>query len=163
MSTYKIEELESYKWWKRRQQKTWLECALFILFMEAVIIVLLFKQTPTDTAIQDYIFGIIALCIFAGIMVYCFRQWVRGFSVQIEEFHYGIAMEKKRYSYKNQSKRFENKAYFVQVLCENREIEGKCVYEIYKKISVGDEVIVFNIGTKEWFVIPCTEIQERYR
>ena len=129
---------------------------MFTLFMEIFVGVVMFSDPLPNEPIKNYIFGIIGLVGFALVIIYCFYCWIKLFYVRVDSSFEGIVSEKRRYSRNSKSKRHDNKAYYIIAKNAGEEMEGKCEFEIYKRLSVGEPVIVFTIGTNEKFAIPLT-------
>lgn len=157
MENSKVEKLDSFIWWKKRQKKRWLECGIFTLLMEIFVGVIMFSNPSPDEPVKDYIFGIIGFVGFSLVVVYCLWCWIKLCFVKVDSSFNGIVTEKRRYSRNSKSKRNDDKAYYVIARNAGEEMEGKCDFEFYRQLSAGDPVIIFTIGTDEKFAIPLFE------
>ena len=152
-----IERCNSYRWWLNRRRKRYLQSALMIIVLEIMVVLLVFGGEIIDYRIQDLIFGLFGLILFAAVAGYQVVQWVKSYSWKVHQAYRGIVVEKNRFSMHSKSKRHDNRGYYVVIRIGELTIEGRCEFEMYRKLEVGVEVLLFNIGTKEWFAISREE------
>lgn len=148
-----IEKLDAFVYWKKRRGRRYLKCGIFTLFVEIIVCILVFSLSLADISVPDLIFGIVGLIGFMLLIVFCFYRWIKCSSVIIKKFFYGTVVEKSRYSGIGKNKRLDNKAYYIIAQIDGKRIIGKCEYEIYKCLHIGHPVLMFNVGTNEWYAL----------
>lgn len=151
-----VKQLDSFIWWKKRKKKEHLECAFFMLFMNILLVGVLLLNIPPNVRIIDFVFGIVCLCIFVFLMSIEFCQWYKSFHVEPDDIFYGFVLEKTRYTRSRRHRGNDNRGYYIIANKDGIEMEGKCKFEMYKQLSIGEPVIIFSVGTKEKFAIPLT-------
>lgn len=111
-----------------------------------------FDRNP-EYQMKDLVFGVFGLIAFAMLAGYLVVQWIKSYSWKVQKVFYGTVIEKRRYNMHSRSKRYENKEYYVVAKIDGQIMEGKCEFESYRKLNIGDEVWLFSMGTKEWYAI----------
>lgn len=148
-----VENLPSFKHWKRRQKRKHIQSALLILFIEAIIIVGLLVSPSEDIPITDTVFGIIGLSAFALLAIYLLFKGFRGDRWHIDQCYRGRVIGKSRFSERNSVKSRDKRAYYIIADTNGERIEGQCDIETYRQLNEGDAVWLFSIGTNRFFAI----------
>lgn len=150
--SYWVEELDTFKWWKKRRRKRYFRVALLILILNLFVSVgsIVFEAQPAD--VEDIIFGSIGTVAFFLLAIYFLYKWVKISSLSPTDAIRVTVIEKSRYS-KRRSKRYDNRAYYVIAKVDGKRLEGLCEVETYRAVQPGDSVVFFRMNSKQYFAI----------
>lgn len=151
-TNYWLEELDTFKWWKKRRRRRYLSVALLILVLEAFVGIGMFAFAAPPTQAEDIAFGIVGMLGFFLVAFYFLHKWVKSASLKPTDAVKAIVVEKSRFS-KKRMKRYENRAYYLTARIDTKLEEGLCEVETYRAVQPGDPVVFFRMNSKQFFAV----------
>ncbi len=80
-------------------------------------------------------------------------RFIKSFSWKANKIGIGKVLMKSHHSKTSLVKNTANRGFFVIVETETGEQEGRCLFSEYKRINIGDNVLLFTMGTSQKFAI----------
>lgn len=139
----KIEDMSGYRWWIRRKRSCYFQDFLTILFVLAAFVAGMYLIGFDTFETKEIIFvTVLVLLIFAFAM----RQLlltIKTFTWQIDAYWFGTITDMRRNLKSN--KKLKN--YRLTADVQGKSMEGICLTKTYYKAEVGQEILLFTIGT----------------
>lgn len=139
----KIEDMSGYRWWIHRRRSCYFQDFLTILFVLTVFIIGMYFIGFNTFNIKELIFVAVLILL---ILVFAMRQLIlalKTFTWKIDKYWFGTITDMRRNLKSN--KKLKN--YRLTVDVNGKSIEGICLTKTYYKAEVGQEVLLFTIGT----------------
>lgn len=150
-SEYKktIEESPGFKDWKRRRSKYYMQNSILILGTVILIFTGLIFAGMENFKLKEIIFAILFLLFFVGVGVSQAKKWIMSKNLKIDEYWYGTVTD----MYRNLRQNKKVKNYRIVADVGEKTLEGICLLETYKRVKIGDRVVLFTVGTETIYCI----------
>lgn len=134
--------------WKAQRKKNYLHFVLMIGIVIAFFLFILIFGDIQSYQWQEIAFCIAALALFAFVGIRMFKAYLQFDQKQIDQYWMGSIVSM-RVQAKSGRK---NRVYYIKALVDEKEMEGKCSMETYRKAKLGDSVILFTMKSEGMYI-----------
>lgn len=147
-----LEELDTFKAWKKKRARRYLFVAVLIVVLEVIIFGGQLILVPHFLQSKDIIESIAGMILFLTLAFYCLYQWGASYKLKPKDVSKAVIVEKSRFS-KRKTKRSENCAYYLTAVIGKEKIEALCDVETYRTVQSGDTVIFFRANSAQYYAV----------
>lgn len=142
-------EYSGIRWWLKKRRSYYLQNFLTIALFFGFFVPLFAQVPPDSLALTDWmlIAPIALMLVFFG--VYQLWQWLRTYSLKIEDCWMGTVTD----MYRVVKRRRNARSYRIIADIGGKELEGYCLLRTYRKAEKGDKVLLFTIGGDTIFCV----------
>lgn len=144
-----IEESSAFKDWKRRRSKYYIQNTILIWGTVILISTGLIFAGVENFELKEILFAIILLLLFGGVGAIQAKKWIKSKNQKIDACWFGTVTD----MYRNLRQNKKVKNYRIVADVEGKTLEGMCLLETYKRVKVGDRVLLFTVGTETIYCI----------
>lgn len=144
-----IDEFPEFINWKKRRSRYYFQNSFLIFISIILIFIGLVFSGIQNLKIIETIFIIIFCLIFLVVGIDQMKKWIKSKSLKINEYWFGTATA----MYRNLRHNKKVKNYRIVADVEGKVMEGICLLDTYKRIKIGDRVLLFTIGNETIYCI----------